>query len=432
MNHSSLTLRSSRILSLLLVCALPLLGLFLVTISYSRLGPAHDEFWSLYSSPVVGLGGSWTRSKIDLPGFPIVLLAGSYHGALKPNLFSPLLALTRNLDVIRFANSVLMLVLIPIYLWGTKPIEVQPVLNKLYAAITIFLIPSLYINAPLDTGQFIIPSLLMALAFSGAIHGQSDPKPLYYWVSYVAGLLIVYEKLTNLCFAIPICSYALYHLLRNRLSFKTVLVAGLLPVLFAAPYLYYFSGGGWTELSNNTEAPESSYLANMGIVLNGLVTRVIDFGNIDLPQSTLGDAVGCHAVAYVIALVIIVSGVLTLSELVINRAPSNLGTGTRALAYLWFVFLGSILIQATADGLNRPWHFSLYWTIIIFTVGIALQQFSRFDKLRYVVFAAAGIVGLGAMGCFAETMRFVKSHDFPWRDFTGDPRRRRIPGEKTG
>ena len=57
--------------------------------------------WSLYSSPIVEQGKSWQRTRIDIPGFPIVLLSGPYHGALKTNLFTPLLAVTRDVDIIR-------------------------------------------------------------------------------------------------------------------------------------------------------------------------------------------------------------------------------------------------------------------------------------------------------------------------------------------
>jgi len=404
-------MRALRKLPMILPWAMAFLVLYLMTSVYSRVGPPADELWNLYSSPLVGLGGDWTKVTIDVWGVPIVLLTGPYHGAIKANLFVPLLALTRSLDAIRLANCALLLFIIPIYLWGMRPIEVDRPLNRIYAALSVFLIPALYINIPLDTGQLIVPSLLVALALAATIRAQFDANVVYCWVAYAAGLLSVYEKLTQLNFVTPICAYSLYLLLRKQFNYKTVLAAGALPLIIFSPYLMYFIFyGGWTSFTTMTTAPSSSFANNLSAVIQSMSNIVFSFGEIYILSAYFGESPRYDASGYVIIFFALVSIAACLTGALFGRRRKWDNRGTKVQVYLWFVFLSSILVQSLVNGLNRPWHFSTYWILLIFIIGAGLQQLSDQAKLRKLVFVAIAIGGIVSAFSFVRTWIFVKNH----------------------
>lgn len=407
--HSARMIRALRTLRIVFAACVPVLVLYLLSAACSRVGPSHDELWNLYSSPLIGLAGAtWIKTSLDLFGIHIVLLSGPYHGAIKTTLFTPLLELTRNIEVIRLANCLLLLTFITIYLWGSRRIAVSSRLNAFYAAICIFLVPPLYINAPFDNGQFIVPSLLFAIGLAATMRALSSGTPIYYWVAYTAGCLCMYEKLTELNFAIPVCACSLYFLIRRRLGFKTVAAAVLLPVVIFSPYLIYFLfEGGWSELMTVSASAKTTYATKLSIMIDYMPNNVFATGKSHTLTSLFGDSPTFAAASFVVICATLLC-IIALFYQIVRYGRKGFAGAIAAQTYLWLVFIGAILLQSAVNGLNRPWHFSSYWIVLIFIIGLGVQQLAGHS--RRLAAAALTVAGLLCAFSFAQTLSFVRNH----------------------
>lgn len=362
-------------------------------IIYSPVGPNHDELWNLYSAPGVGLGStSWTKVNIKILGIQAPLLSGPYHGALKSFLFSPLLAITRDIDVIRFANCALLMLITPIYLWSTQIFIAKPVFNYLYAIMAVFFLPVMYINAPADTGQFILPALLLGLAFGATFRGDATQMRKWYYLAYLCGLLSIYEKLTVLNFAAPVCVYAAYRLLwpvvGRRLDIYIIITLFILPIFIFSPYIiYFYFFSGWPELTGMTASPEASFTANLVLNFFRLPQFVFGIGQIHTLHVNLGKSPDFWFLGLLLACLTTLSIFITFVIKFRLVKDDSRRQVANVLLYLVGIFLAAIIVQSLVNGLNRPWHYSPYWILILFFIGIGLQSAYTFFKLRWVSYA---------------------------------------------
>lgn len=375
--------------------------LVLVAIFMVRVGPPHDDLWNLYPSPSVDLAsGNPFKVRIGLPGFSVPLLSGPYHGAIKTNLFELILPFTRDITAIRVANSILFALLVPIFLWSwpaALSVGWQPV--TLYAAVGMLLMPTLYINVPLDYGAFVVSSLLLAAGLAAVIRAQRTDDSKYYWIAYAAGCLCVYEKLTQLNFAIPLCMWCVIALLRRQFGWRTLFLAAVIPAITLLPYAIYFLAlNGWAELLGMTAAPKAPFTANFAWIIESIVSAYVP-DRIFTLNNYFGESLGYRLLGFVFAIAML------MSILVWVRSPRN-----PTHAFLWSILVGSVLVQSLVSGLNRPWHFFPYSVIAYFIIGHAIYDLGRTRALRTLAVAATCLAAAIAAAPFIATLLFLGSH----------------------
>jgi len=325
---------------------------------FSPIAPWYDELWNLYPSPrFFGIdqniwSGCGNAMCLNLLGHQIPILSGPYHGLIKTLIYIPLVA-WGNIPSIRWLN--LGVYLLPIIYLLFQRQYFGKVGIWVIACAYYLLVPSLFIEAIFDQGQFVFANGFLLIAAIELVKYTYTHSARSAAIALLFCGLAVYEKLTNLPVATVIGVLAFTYLIVQK-RYRYLLYIALAGLAMFIPYAVFI-----TKLPDlffgMTAAPKSSFIENFNAVTQGAYyalfqtsTTLNGFFNQSflVPASSL--ALSLFVMVYLLALAQGFRG------LIHNRASKRGLQNTLADNGILLAPVLALVMQSCLDGLNRPWH----------------------------------------------------------------------------
>jgi hypothetical protein len=385
-------------------------------------GLYHDELWDFI--PAVGMihGSSLTGSQeIRIFHYPLPLVTGPYHGALKTWTVAPLLALLGTSPRAILSLNVLfgMIYMLALY-WALLPVAGR---WAWVVFATPFVDTNFLFNAPMDVGPSLLQFIFIGLAMGALVRYILNAQPKYYrMIWFFAGCTLA-QKLTSfpivigcLAVALVLAGRQLWEAAKSRrvgrATLSWVIFPAILFLIPLLPHLIYFHKSGLTDLLTMTaDSAHVPYFA--GLSKNFEFFRGMFDGTDAYQRITLDSVSGSFPPILTIFGLTAMSGSLILYFL--SSYGKSLGRAAAAGVCVWIC---SFLLYPAFRGLNRPWHYSILTPVFdaacilaaVYCFSFLADLCKRFAPLVHIAVAAglaAGVIAGAAHGI--DLLRRVES-----------------------